>query len=204
MNEPQSSDETGPVNLPASAMHDAETSTQDEAHSSDLKPTDIPKDEEEETHAPGDATVDVGHAGQAQGSAQYSNEARVYHARYAELSQAHDEGRYDYCREGSLDMLMEPRVPRYTRVQILQMVSTLLSPAGAKSCLQEANSILMDGDPESRATQLLLDDNQKMWRDLYERYGEALESDGDDDEEAGEAEMADNGETEDEVEGAGQ
>lgn len=42
----------------------------------------------------------------------YSNEARAYMARYEYLSEAHDLGEYEECREGCLDLLSEPRIPR--------------------------------------------------------------------------------------------
>ncbi|TKA21641.1 hypothetical protein B0A50_08830 [Salinomyces thailandicus] len=108
----------------------------------------------------------------AQGPRDYSNEARVYHCRYAELSEAHDNGRYYYCRDGCLDLLTEPRLPLYTRVQTLQMVSTLFHPTSAEAFLDEAQQLLDEEmDPSKFQVILLKEDNGcmkadlKIWRD---------------------------------------
>lgn len=100
------------------------------------------------------------------GGQEYSNEARAYHARYAELNELYDQGRLDRCRQGCLDLLTEPRLPKYTRVQTLQMVSTLLRPAGAKSCLLDAAKLLDSTSPEKFQTRLLKEDNDNMLHDL--------------------------------------
>jgi len=101
---------------------------------------------------------------------EYSNEARTYHARYESLSEAHDMGRLNECREGCLDMLTEPRLPLWTRIQVLQMLSTLFQPAGAEGCLLEAAKLLHDieEDTENEAwqTRVLRRDNQNMISDL--------------------------------------
>jgi hypothetical protein len=101
---------------------------------------------------------------------EYSNEARTYHARYEALSGAHDEGRLNECREGCLDMLTEPRLPLWTRIQVLQMLSTLFQPAGAEGCLSEAAELLDDieEDTENEAwqTRVLRRDNANMVSDL--------------------------------------
>jgi hypothetical protein len=101
---------------------------------------------------------------------EYFNEARTYHARYEYLSEAHDMGRLNECREGCLDMLTEPRLPLWTRIQVLQMLSTLFQPAGAEGCLLEAGKLLDDieEDTENEAwqTRALRHDNQKMTSDL--------------------------------------
>jgi hypothetical protein len=101
---------------------------------------------------------------------EYSNEARTYHDRYQSLSEAHDMGRLNECREGCLDMLTEPRLPLWTRIQVLQILSTLFQPAGAEDCLLEAAKILDDieEDTENEAwqTRVLRRDNQDMISDL--------------------------------------
>lgn len=97
---------------------------------------------------------------------QYSNEAKVYHARYADLDQAYDERRLDACREGCLELLTEPRLPLFTRIQTLQMLSTLLKPASAEACLEEAESILRGMDGNTFQVQLLQEDNERMQADL--------------------------------------
>jgi hypothetical protein len=101
---------------------------------------------------------------------EYSNEARTYHARYESLSEAHDMGRLNECREGCLDILTEPRLPLWTRIQVLQMLSTLFQPAGAEGCLLEAAKILDDieKDTENEAwqTRVLRGDNDNMVSDL--------------------------------------
>ncbi|CZT23273.1 uncharacterized protein RCC_08984 [Ramularia collo-cygni] len=108
---------------------------------------------------------------------QYSNEARAYHARYAELSEAHDNGAYNACREGCLDLLTEPNVPHYTRIQVLQMLSTILAPPAADSCLQEAATILAKMDNTKFQVQLLARDNEMMQADLAESNKKELNSD---------------------------
>ncbi|KJY01896.1 hypothetical protein TI39_contig274g00004 [Zymoseptoria brevis] len=97
---------------------------------------------------------------------QYSNEARVYHCRYAALSEAHDLGQYNICREGSLDLLTEPNLPLYTRVQVLQMVSTLMHPLRAESFLDDAAHLLANMDSTLYPVQLLTHDNEMMQADL--------------------------------------
>ncbi|KAK4498771.1 hypothetical protein PRZ48_009281 [Zasmidium cellare] len=97
---------------------------------------------------------------------EYSNEARVYHARYDELSEAHDRGDYNMCKQSCLDLLLEPRIPRYTRIQTPQMLSTTLSPDQAETCLHEAQGILDNMDKTKFQVQLLIDDNEKMLADL--------------------------------------
>ncbi|KAH9840441.1 hypothetical protein Tdes44962_MAKER01641 [Teratosphaeria destructans] len=97
---------------------------------------------------------------------QYSNEARVYHSKYAELSQAYNDKRYAYCREGCLDLLTEPNLPQYTRIQTLQMISTIVFPEHAEELLREADDLLSEMDAAKFQVQLLKEDNEKMKRDL--------------------------------------
>lgn len=113
---------------------------------------------------------------------EYSAEARAYHARYDEvsvanpfmrqrltlsqLSQVHDEGRFDFCREGCLDLLTEPRIPYWTRIQTLQMLSTIMKPDTADECLARADAIINLLDPKDFRTPLLRSDNNNMKADL--------------------------------------
>lgn len=134
------------------------------------------------------ATADQPHQPTDETPFEYSNEARTYHARYQALSEAHDEGRKNECREGCLDILTYPRLPLWTRIQILQMLSTLLQPAGAEDCLSEAAKLLDDieKDTENEAWQtgVLRQDNNNMisdltvWRQKKGLVGQSLEGKG--------------------------
>lgn len=83
-----------------------------------------------------------------------------------QLSEAHDQGRHNECREGSLNLLSNPRIPRWTRIQTLQMLSTLLQPAGAERYLLEVEEWFRQMDMTKSQNQLLQDDNNKMLADL--------------------------------------
>lgn len=63
-------------------------------------------------------------------------------------------------------MLMEPRIPRWTRIQVLQMLSTLLGPAGAEDCLTKAGKMMDRMDESKFQTRLLREDNNMMLADL--------------------------------------
>lgn len=89
------------------------------------------------------------------------------HANREQLSRAHDHGHYTWCREGCLDFLTEPRIPLWTRIQTLQMLSTLLQPAGGELCLRKADEVLDILDQEEYQTKLLREDNRKMKADTY-------------------------------------
>ncbi|KJX98067.1 hypothetical protein TI39_contig440g00009 [Zymoseptoria brevis] len=96
----------------------------------------------------------------------YSKEARVYHARHAALIEDHDNQRHHQCEQGCLALLLEPRVPHYTRIQVLQLLATVVAPSRAGGYLSEAQEMLdlMDGDQVG--VQLLKDDNRRMLADL--------------------------------------
>ncbi|KAK4899074.1 hypothetical protein LTR27_003304 [Elasticomyces elasticus] len=96
----------------------------------------------------------------------YSAEARVYHCRYEDLSETLDRGEHDLCLQGCLDLLTEPRIPRYTRIQTLQMLSTLLPPAHAAVCLKDAEVLLEAMDSAKFQVQSLREDNDRMRKDL--------------------------------------
>ncbi|KAK4613925.1 hypothetical protein CLAFUW4_08984 [Fulvia fulva] len=83
--------------------------------------------------------------------AEYSNEARVYQARYESLSDDHDNGRFAACQEGCLDLLSEPHLPRYTP---------------AERCLLEAAEILGKMEGAKVQVKLLEDDNDLMLADI--------------------------------------
>ncbi|KAK6434704.1 hypothetical protein LTR95_009109 [Oleoguttula sp. CCFEE 5521] len=97
---------------------------------------------------------------------EYPAEARAYHARYAELSAAHDQRRYQECLEGSRDLLTESRLPTWTRIQTLQMLSTISRPACAEQCPLAAAAILDELDMSEFQNRLLREDNDKMLADL--------------------------------------
>ncbi|KAM0692214.1 hypothetical protein Q7P36_008415 [Cladosporium allicinum] len=96
---------------------------------------------------------------------EYSAESRTYHAYFDELQRAHVRGHYTWCRDHCLTLLLEPRIPLWTRIQTLQLLSTLCQPAGAEQCLQDADRVLDILDPEAFQTKLLQGDNRKMKAD---------------------------------------
>nr|OQO22622.1 hypothetical protein B0A51_10608 [Rachicladosporium sp. CCFEE 5018] len=100
------------------------------------------------------------------GIEEYSNEARMYHARYAELSSFHDFARYAECLEGCKDLLTEPRIPLWTRIQTLQMMSTIVAPVIAEDCLEDASHVLGMLNPNDFRTKLLREDNNNMIADI--------------------------------------
>jgi hypothetical protein len=83
-----------------------------------------------------------------------------------QLSEAHDQDRHDECREGSLNLLSNPRISRWTRIQTQQMLSTLLQLAGAELCLLGVEDMFKQMDMTKFQNQLLQDDNNKMLADL--------------------------------------
>lgn len=83
-----------------------------------------------------------------------------------QLSKAHDIGRYSACREGCFDILTEPRLPNWTRIQILQVLSTLLQPAGAEDCLLKVETLLDKMDDDKWQSRALRSDNRKMMADI--------------------------------------
>jgi cell division FtsZ-interacting protein ZapD len=94
---------------------------------------------------------------------------------------AHLRGHYTWCREHCLNFLTEPRIPLWTRVQTLQLLSTLSQPAGAEQCLNEADQIIDIFNPEQLQTKLLREDNRKMkadmmaWRVEHNLVGQDIE-----------------------------
>jgi hypothetical protein len=83
-----------------------------------------------------------------------------------QLSEAHDQGRHDECREGSLNLLSNPRILRWTRIQTQQMLSMLFQLAGAELCLLGVEDMFKQMDMTKFQNQLLQDDNNKMLADL--------------------------------------
>ena len=75
-------------------------------------------------------------------------------------------GRHNECREGCLDLLTEPRIPRWTRIQTLQMVSTVSQPAQQHAHLKQAASLLEEMDADLWEVRLLKGDNDKMFASL--------------------------------------
>ncbi|SMQ53722.1 unnamed protein product [Zymoseptoria tritici ST99CH_1A5] len=96
----------------------------------------------------------------------YSNEAQVYHARHASLLEDHENQRYHQCEQGCLALLLEPRVPHYTRIQVLQLLATIWAPSGAERLLHEAEEMLDAMDGTLVRVKLLKDDNTRMLADL--------------------------------------
>lgn len=74
-------------------------------------------------------------------------------------------------------MLLEPRIPRWTRIQVLQLLSTLLEPAGAEDCLTKAGKMMDRMDESKFQTRLLREDNNMMlaglnaWRQKNGHHG---------------------------------
>ncbi|KAK5705123.1 hypothetical protein LTR97_002238 [Elasticomyces elasticus] len=115
---------------------------------------------------------------------EYSNEARVYHCKYSELAEAYLNHAYDYCRDGCLDLLLEPNLPQGTRIQTLHLVSTLVHSDRALSFLQDAEAVLNELDQEKWQVRLLKQDNVQMVKDLemwrlQEPLGQGVEGDDD-------------------------
>ncbi|KAK3643575.1 hypothetical protein LTR56_010085 [Elasticomyces elasticus] len=111
-----------------------------------------------------------------------SNEARVYHCKYAELVEAYDNQAYDYCRAGCLDLLLYPNIPRNTRIQTLHLVSTLVHSGQAMSFLEDAQAVLSEMDEAKEHVRTLKQDNERMMKDLevwrgQEPSQESLEED---------------------------
>jgi cell division FtsZ-interacting protein ZapD len=81
-----------------------------------------------------------------------------------------------------MNLLLEPRIPLWTRIQTLQLLSTLNHPAGAEQCLNEADQIIDMLNPEQLQTRLLREDNRKMkadmmaWRVEHNLVGQDVES----------------------------
>jgi hypothetical protein len=69
----------------------------------------------------------------------------------------------------------------WTRIQTLQLLSTLLQPAGAGQCLADADWILDKLNPNHSQTQLVREDNRKMksdrmvWRMTKDLIGKDIE-----------------------------
>jgi hypothetical protein len=74
--------------------------------------------------------------------------------------------RYDECREGCLALLAEPELVRVTRVQTLQMASTVTQPAQQYAHLKEAASLLDEMDADLWEVRLLKADNDKKFAGL--------------------------------------
>jgi hypothetical protein len=80
-----------------------------------------------------------------------------------------------------MELLTEPRIPLWTRIQTLQLLSTLNQPAGAEQCLKEADQIIEMLNPEQLQTRLLREDNRKMkadmmaWRVEHNLVGQDIE-----------------------------
>jgi hypothetical protein len=155
----------------------------------------MPNEHEAET-----ATDNDGTRGEPKGMKEYSAAARTYHAFYDEvrnpdfnhfsrsatdspkLQRAHLRGHYTWCRDNCLKLLAEPRIPLWTRIQTLQLLSTMLQPAGGEQCLHEADRLIEKLAPNQFQTKLLREDNRTMkadrmdWRIKNDMVGKDIES----------------------------
>lgn len=99
----------------------------------------------------------------------------------SKLQRAHLRGHYTWCRDNCLKLLAEPRIPLWTRIQTLQLLSAMLQSAGGEQCLQEADRLIDILDPNQVQTQLLREDNRKMkadrmdWRSKNEMVDKDIE-----------------------------
>lgn len=64
-----------------------------------------------------------------------------------------------------MKFLAMPRIPLWTRIQTLQLLSTMFQAAGGGQCLEEAEQLIDKLDPNQFQTQLLREDNRKMKAD---------------------------------------
>jgi hypothetical protein len=93
-------------------------------------------------------------------------------------------GHYTWCRNNCLNFLLEPRIPMWTRIQTLQLLSTMLQPAGGEQCLEEVDQLIDMLPHEEFQTQLLREDNRKMkadrmeWRIKNDMVGKDIEGVG--------------------------
>lgn len=97
-------------------------------------------------------------------SPQQHREATDYHAMLAKVCRAQGEGRLDNCREGCLQLLAHPHLPKFTRIQTLQMVSKLIPDDQAGADFRQAGALLQTID--GFQARLLQEDNYKMFGEL--------------------------------------
>lgn len=72
----------------------------------------------------------------------------------------------DECRQECMDLLTYKHLPLETHVRTLQLLSTLLHPAGAVECLLKANEVVEKMEHRRREYRLLKDNTDRMLADL--------------------------------------
>jgi hypothetical protein len=83
-----------------------------------------------------------------------------------QLANLYEATHYDECREECLALLAEPGLAHVTRVQTLQMASTVTQPAQQHAHLKEAASLLEEMDAGLSEVRLLKADKDKMFARL--------------------------------------
>ncbi|KAI6851359.1 hypothetical protein KC332_g4190 [Hortaea werneckii] len=100
----------------------------------------------------------------------YSNTARMFHSWNAHLRSLYRGKKYRECREGCLRLLESPYVPNYTRIETLQLLSSVAGSADlAQLYLEDAQSRLEKLDSSKEYVQVLLSENRIMM-DTVEAY----------------------------------
>ncbi|KAI7468282.1 hypothetical protein KC357_g6798 [Hortaea werneckii] len=93
----------------------------------------------------------------------YSNTARMFHSWNAHLRSLYRGKKYRECREGCLHLLESPYVPHYTRIETLQLLSSVAGSADlAQLYLEDAKSRLEKLDSSKEYVQILLSENRIM------------------------------------------
>ena len=64
-----------------------------------------------------------------------------------------------------MKLLTEPRIPLWTRIQTLQLLSTMLELSGGEQCLDEGDQLIDILNPDEFQSQLFHEDNRKMKAD---------------------------------------
>lgn len=140
-----------------------------------------------------------GTKGEAKVMKECSAEARTYHAYHDEviwapglltpelatnppkLQRAHLRGHCTWCRDNCMNLLTEPRIPLWTHIQTLQLLSTMLELSRREQCLDESDQLIAILNPDKFQTQLLREDDRKMksdtmvWRVKNDMVGKEVE-----------------------------
>ncbi|GAB1725349.1 hypothetical protein NU195Hw_g4096t1 [Hortaea werneckii] len=108
----------------------------------------------------------------------YSNTARMFHAWNEHLRSLYRGGKYRECREECLHLLESPYVPNYTRIETLQLLSSVAGSAGlAQLYLEDAQRRLEKLDNSKEYVQILLSENRIMMEtvEAYKASGDIKE-----------------------------
>ncbi|KAI7155142.1 hypothetical protein KC349_g7195 [Hortaea werneckii] len=93
----------------------------------------------------------------------YSNTARMFHAWNKHLRGLSRGGKYRECREECLHLLESPYVPGYTRIETLQLLSSVSGSAAlAQLYLEDAQRRLDKLDSSKKYVSILLNENRTM------------------------------------------